>query len=162
MFTKDLSPTTSPTGRNDRVMHYSRHSREDLHKEVKSPSPTMENAKNEARDGHVFHPKVDSNLLQARQSPTLAMSREYADGVTEGSDDSKRHALDKLVSEHAQLDSMDMESTGQAGTAKSNRDLDREVEFENMNTESEESSQAGGSAISLLEDKRYKQALQKQ
>ena len=151
MFTKDLSPTTSPTGRNDRVMLYSRHSREDLHKDVRSPSPTRETIKIEAREGHVFQPRVDSNLLQAKQNPTLATSREYADGVGEGGGDSK---LDQVAGEHAQLGSVDKESAGQT---KSNRDLDREVEFENMNTGSEESSQAEGSTTSLLEDKRCRQ-----
>ena len=156
MFTKDLSPTTSPTGRNDRVMLYSKHSNDELRRGRESP-PMEEAGQSELRgEGYTYHPRVDSNLLVARLSPTLITVKgsDSSDGVGGGFDDGKRLRLDQLVSEHAQMVPSGKGSSDWQGPPKTSHELDREVEFENTNTESEESSQAEGSSTSLLEDKR--------
>ncbi len=151
MFTKDLSPTTSPTGRDDRVMMYSRHSLENMQQHSQPAEPEKTEPKGES---YTYHPKVDSKLLLARVSPPpKGQGSDNLDG--NGGvvwDDARRSSLDQLVSE--ETGKIGKGSPPLSSTPKTNEKLDREVEFENMNTDSEESMQAESSTASLLRNKR--------
>lgn len=138
-------------------MQYSRHSHENLQRQQEASeeiNPAIEVTKKERAETYTYHPRASSDLLSTQSSPPHASSRDLA-STSSPVVDTNRLRLDRVVNEHAQWVSYGKGSADQLTQPVNNRhDLDREVEFENMNTDTEDSSQAEGSTTSLLEDKR--------
>ncbi len=144
----NISPVTTPPPRADRVMQYSRHSKENLRRQsepdVECPLDMEGVQSNSGAVRHQSTPNVDSTKVQLS-------------GVLGGGDPppvSPRTAaklrLDQIITEHAQ---MSRTEHGDQGAEVSSFEQDRELEFENANTDTESSRTE--SAASLLENKRF-------
>lgn len=138
----NISPVTTPPPRTDRVMQYSRHSKENLQRQSTSEieSPLEPAAGDFSSD--------QSNQLHRHSTPNM-----HSDvGGVDPPVSPRRAAKLRVVTEHAQA------ITGVAQSSEvaevSGFEQDRELEFENMNTDAE-SCRTESSTSLLREEKRY-------
>lgn len=144
MFSSNISPVTTPTPRVDSVLKYSRHSGDNLQTRLESENenPVAETGgcKDEDRRRFDFGGALVSTPKGGLDQQLVGSGTRDADPVSPKT--AAKFRLDQVITEHASK-LADVSSFNQ----------DRELEFENADTDTE-SSQTEGST-SALEDKRY-------
>ncbi len=153
MFSRDnISPVTTPLPRPDRVMQYSRHSRENILRNAEMSIDEREEEEEILRKQEVNQDRQIAGMIDQKQPIPNGEGLEQKRGLS-GLQDPDTAAdthlrLEGVVSDRAQaaIDDSKMDND------ISRREQDREVEFENASTDTE--SIRTESSTSILEEQR--------